>query len=454
MPAFERTLEVDVPREELYQWHARPGAFARLQPPWESVRMLTPPAPIEDGAVQELAVGIGPVRQKWRSQIRDVVPGEHFRDVQLAGPFARWEHTHSMEETGPTSSRLRDSIEYELPFGGLGATLGSAFVKSKIERMFAYRHRITRADLVRHAELADRPRLDVVVSGASGLVGTALCAFLTTGGHRVRRLVRGEARGADEFRWDPSGGSVDPAAFEGADAIVHLAGENIAGGRWNAAHKARIRASRVDGTRTIVEEARRAVNPPPVLVSASAVGIYGDRGDERVDEGSSQGDDFLAEVCQAWEAEASRYEGGRTVMARFGVVLSAAGGALAKMLPPFLAGAGGRLGSGRQWMSWVALDDVVGALHHALFDDSLSGPVNVVAPHAATNLDFTRTLGRVLRRPTIAPMPAPAARLAFGELADHLLLAGQHVGCTRLQEAGYRFEYAELEPALRHQLGR
>ena len=450
---FRLVHPLPVSATRAFDWHTLPGAFERLVPPWEDVRMEGPPAPVEEGAEQVVSFPLGPLRGRWRSRISSVVPGESFQDVQVSGPFARWTHTHTLRDLEGGTSELEDSVAYALPLGPLGALFGGGMVKGKLERMFAYRHRITRGDLERHAAAGDR-RLDVLVSGSSGMVGEALCAFLSTGGHRVRRLVRRAPRTADEFRWNPDEGVFDPAAMEGADAVVHLAGENIAGRRWSPRQKDRIRRSRIEGTRLVADAIRRAESAPPVLVSASAVGIYGDRGDEVLDEHSTDGEGYLAEVCKGWEKEAAALSGARVARLRFGVILSPAGGALRKMLLPFLAGAGGRIGSGRQWMSWVALDDVVGAIHHALVNEGVEGAVNVVAPDAVTNAGYTKTLGRVLRRPTIAPTPGAVARLAFGELADELLLASQRVSPNRLLETGYRFGYPELEGALRHQLGR
>ncbi|MFN0007883.1 MAG: TIGR01777 family oxidoreductase [Planctomycetota bacterium] len=450
---FHRSLELEADAETVFRWHCRAGAFERLVPPWEEVRLDGPAAPIEEGARQTVTFPLGPLRARWSSEITSVTPGTGFRDVQLSGPFASWEHAHSMRPAaGGRSSVLEDSVRYELPLGRLGSFAAGRFVRRKLDRMFAYRHRVTARDLARHAAVA-APPADVLVTGASGMVGRSLASFLTTGGHRVRRLVRGAPRNGDEFRWDPERGELDPAALEGVHAVVHLAGENIAGRRWSEAQKARIRASRVAGTRLLVDAMRRATRPPRAFVCASAVGIYGDRGDELLAEDSAKGEGFLAEVCEQWEAEARRADGVRSVQLRFGVVLSPAGGALAKMLLPFRLGLGGRIGDGRQWMSWIALDDAVGAIHHALFAEGIDGPVNAVAPQAVTNAEYTRTLGRVLRRPTVLPMPAFAARLAFGELANELLLASQRVQPRRLRETGYDFAYPELEGALRHQLG-
>ena len=258
------------------------------------------------------------------------------------------------------------------------------------------------------------------------------------------------------IRWDPEAGEIDPGSLEGFDAVVHLAGENIAGGRWNEARKQRILESRVKGTQLLAGALAKLKNPPKVFACASAVGFYGDRGDEALDETSAAGQGFLAEVCQAWEAatKPASEAGIRTVNLRFGVILSGSGGALGKMLPPFQLGAGGRIGGGRQWMSWVALDDVIGAIHHALLTDTVAGPVNVVSPTPMTNAEFTKTLGRVLVRPTIFPMPVFAAKLALGEMAEELLLAGQRVLPKRLEAADYRFRFNDLEDALRHVLGR
>jgi len=296
----------------------------------------------------------------------------------------------------------------------------------------------------------------VAITGSSGLIGSALVPSLAGGGRQVFRLVRGVVPGANCIRWDPSTGVRDGALLEGLDAVVHLAGENIAGGRWTARRKAEIRRSRVEGTARLAEALARLARRPKVLAVASAIGFYGDRGAETLTEESPGGNDFLAQVCREWEAAAGPAAQAeiRVVNLRFGIVLSPAGGALQKMLLPFKFGAGGRVGSGRQYWSWIALDDVVGAIQHALATEALAGPVNVVAPAAVSNAEFTRVLGRVLRRPAIAPLPAFAARLAFGEMADALLLASARVVPRRLQETGYSFRYPELEGALRHLLGR
>jgi uncharacterized protein (TIGR01777 family) len=297
--------------------------------------------------------------------------------------------------------------------------------------------------------------MKIIVSGSTGLVGSALVRRLEAAGHSVVSLTR-SAAGSQGIHWDPAAGTIAAAALEGFDAVVHLAGENIAAGRWTAAKKARIRGSRVLGTHLLAETLARLAYPPKVLASASAIGYYGSRGDEILTESSPAGAGFLADVCRDWEqaTDAAEKKGIRVAHLRFGVILSPEGGALAKMLLPFKLGVGGQIGNGRQFMSWIALDDTAEAVRHVLETETLRGRVNVVAPNPVTNYEFTKTLGRVLGRPTVLPMPAFAARLAFGEMANELLLASTRVQPTRLLEHGFTFRHPRLDEALRHLLGR
>jgi uncharacterized protein len=296
--------------------------------------------------------------------------------------------------------------------------------------------------------------MNVLISGATGLIGSALVPELEAKGHTVTRLSRSRA-GAGTIRWDPSAGTID-GDLGGTEAVVHLAGESIAQGRWSPDKKRRILDSRVKGTRLLAEGIAALPEPPKVMVSTSAVGYYGDRGDEVLTEESASGADFLARVCREWEAaaEPARRAGIRVVYPRLGIVLSPEGGALGTTLPIFKLGGGGKIGSGRQWWSWVALDDVVGSIVHALTDEGVEGPVNVGSPNPMTNAEYTKVLGRVLGRPTVLPLPAPAARVMLGEMADALLLASQRMEPAKLKATGYDFRHPQLEGALRHLLGR
>lgn len=308
-----------------------------------------------------------------------------------------------------------------------------------------------------HPLATEAPPRTVAVTGSRGLIGSALVRALREDGHRVVRLVRTrDDAGPESVFWDPARGRIDAAGLEGVDAVVHLAGETLAR-PWTVAQKRRIRESRVGGTRLLAEALAGLDAPPEVLVSASGVGYYGSRGDERLDEGSGPGTGFLAEVVQAWEAaaEPARQAGIRVVHPRFGIVLSAEGGALAKMLLPFRMGLGGKAGSGEQWVSWVAREDAVDALLFALGAEGVDGALNVASPEPVTQAEFARTLGRVLGRPTFLSVPAAALRLALGrEMAEDTVLVSQRVVPRRLLGNGFRFRYPELEDALRAALGR
>jgi uncharacterized protein (TIGR01777 family) len=296
--------------------------------------------------------------------------------------------------------------------------------------------------------------MDVLISGATGLIGSALTPELEAKGHTVRRLIRHPRQDGD-IRWDLDAGIID-GDLSGTDAVVHLAGESIAEGRWSEEKKRRILESRKKGTRLLAERVAELSEPPSVMVSVSATGYYGDRGNELLTEESESGDLFLSEVCREWEAAAdpAREAGVRVVHPRFGIVLTTEGGALGATLPVFKLGGGGKIGSGRQYWSWVSFDDVIGAILHLMDNEDLSGPVNVVTPDPPTNAEYTRVLGKALNRPTFFTVPAPAARVMLGGIADELLLASERVEPMRLQEAGYTFRHPELEGALRHLLGR
>jgi uncharacterized protein (TIGR01777 family) len=471
-PIFTKSTTIDATPAEQFAWHERPGAFQRLAPPWASVELLRHSAEIRDGggAAFRIRSGPMPIPLHWEATFRDCVPGERFVDVQTRGPFAKWEHAHEClpQDGDATRSVLRDTVDYKLPLGPLGAFFGGGFVRRDLERAFAYRHATTAGDLAAHAAARLAPKR-VLVSGSTGLIGSALCPFLATGGHDVVALTRKgslPARGAlaegTSIAWNPADGFEEAGlgALEGFDAVVHLAGANIAT-RWTKRAMRDIHESRANDTRKLCEALAKLKRKPAVLIAGSATGVYGERGDEELFDDAAPAwergvSDFRSEVCRAWEEATTpaREAGIRVVNLRTGVVLSPRGGALGKMLLPFLLGGGGPLGDGKQWFSWISIDDILGAILHAIANDSLEGPVNAVAPEPVRQRDFAKTLGRVLRRPAFAPMPRAIVSLLFGQMGREVLLSSQRVAPARLAASGFAFRHARLEEALRHVLGR
>ena len=388
------------------------------------------------------------MRTDWVAEHGGFARDEQFVDRLVSGPVSHWVHTHRFLPDGPAGSVIEDVIEYDARFGDF-------IVRRELPRLFAFRRRRTRGDLVRQAAFADGSPLRVAVTGASGLIGGELVPFLTTAGHSVVRLVRRPASGPGEISWDPSRGVLDAEQLEGFDAVVHLAGESIRP-PWTRSRRQRIRRSRVDGTLLLSEALARLRRPPRVLVSMSGVNYYGDRGDVVVDEDSTPGDGFLASLCVDWEGATApaAAAGIRVVNLRNGIAISGRGGAVSSLLLPFRLGVGGKVGAGRQYVSWIAIDDLIGAIYQAIHDDRLRGPVNAVAPNEVTNREFTKALGRVLRRPTIVPLPAVAVGAVLGDAGRELLLASMRVRPTRLEAAGFRFDFPTFEDALRFQLGR
>ena len=455
MPVFETRAVMPVPVEELFAYHARPGAFERLAPPWQKLDIIEQSGGMQDGGRVVFDARFGPVKRRWVAEMSDYREGEQFVDTQVEGPFAHWRHTHRFVRVDDSTSRLIDHVEYGLPAGGLTDWVGEGPAGKQLQRLFTFRHERTRLDLERHALWRDRPRLRVAITGSGGLIGSHLAVYLTTAGHDVVRLVRRDDAGPGEVSWDPASGRLDADELEGVDAFVNLAGATI-GTVWTPRRKAAIMESRVQATTTLVEAILHMRTPPKVLVSSSAVGIYGSQGGLALTEEASDGDGYLAEVCRAWEAAAARAAtaGVRVVTPRQGIVISAAGGALAQQLPAFKSGLGVRLGDGDQWWSWIALDDVLAAIEWLLYDDELSGPVNFAAPEPVTNLEFVKTLGKVLRRPAVLFAPERVVKTILGGMAREMLLASQRAVPMKLNMRGFRFAFPELDGALRYELGR
>jgi uncharacterized protein (TIGR01777 family) len=461
MPVFRHRIELDHPVENVFAWHRRPGAFARLTPPWENVRVVEQAGGIEPGGRVVLELRKGPATLTWEVEHTQYEENRLFVDEQVSGPFSAWRHEHRFESLEGGRSAVEDVVTWEPPMGSLGQTFGGRYIETSLSRLFRFRGERLAGDLALLRSMAvvrgpDAPPLVVAVTGASGLIGTQLTHLLATGGHVVRRVSRSPEPGSADVGWDPARGELDAEALAGVDAVVHLAGEPIVGVRWTEAKKKAIHRSREAGTLLLARTLARLPKRPQVFVSGSAVGYYGDRGDEVLTEEAPPGTGFLPEVCVAWERATlpAREVGIRTAALRTGIVLSAAGGVLGTMLLPFQLGVGGRLGKGRQYMPWIDMDDHLGLILHALADPGVAGPMNAVSPNPVPNAAFTDVLGRVLSRPTLLPVPSLAIRALLGEMGENLLLQGQRAIPEKAQATGYAFLRPELEDSLRMQLGR
>jgi uncharacterized protein len=441
---------IDAPRGEVFAWHTRPGAFTRLSPPWQPMRLVTEADSLANGRAR-LALP-GGLRWVAEHQPDSYHPPERFVDKVGADGLASlpvrvaipWRHTHEFEEVDGMRTRVIDRVATPVP----------AFV---LRPMFAYRHRQLADDIAAHRQAAERglTPMTVAVTGSSGLVGSALAAFLSTGGHRVIRLVRHPATAPDERQWIPA--EPHPQLLAGVDAVIHLAGASIAG-RFTESHRRAIRNSRIAPTRRLAELVARTDDGPAILLCASAIGYYGyNRGDEPLTEDSDRGQGFLADVVAEWEDATAPAEraGARVVRVRTGIVQSPRGGTLRLLRPLFSAGLGGRIGDGRHWLSWIGIDDLLDVYYRGLWDTALSGPINAVAPEPVRNTDYTRTLAQVLHRPAVLPVPPLGPRLLLGDQgARELACASQRVIPARLQHAGHRFRHPDLDQTLRHVLGR
>jgi len=454
MGSFSHRERVATPLAEVFAWISRPGALERLTPPWERLEVLERTGGLEIGSRLSLLMRRGPIRIRWELEHTAFEPERRFVDEQRRGPFGAWRHEHGfLADEGGTI--LEDRVEWRPPRWCPSALFPDWFLRDSLRRLMLFRARRLAGDLELHRRLGGGEGRTVAVTGSTGLIGNSLVHLLTTGGYRVLRLTRAPSPGPGWLQWDPLGGGRSLEGLEGAFAVVHLAGEPIAGGRWTELKRRRIRESRERGTLQLSKALAGLDSPPEVFLSASAVGFYGDRGEEVLTEESGSGEGFLAEVCRRWEEATApaQNRGIRTVHLRTGVVLSPAGGALPSLLLPFRWGLGGRLGSGEQRVPWIDHDDLLGILLHALRTPGLSGPINGTAPTPVSNATLARTLSRVLRRPALFPVPGAAVRALLGDLGQELLLSGQHALPERALTSGYRFRFDSLEASLRYQLG-
>lgn len=458
--------------EVAYAWHEHASAFNRLSPAWDRTEMLSTEG-IREGGRAVIALPAPWGRLLWTAEHFDVRRGQEFSDRQLSGPFRSWHHRHSFSALSELACELHDDLEYELPLSPLSDIVAGWFVRRQLFRMFAYRQRILCNDLsfwqswsamqkdASVKAVGNHRSMRILLTGSGGLIGRELAAFLSMGGHQVIGLSRQERDPQTNVQWDLTDSIPMNAAalMDGRplDAVIHLAGEGIADKRWSAAQKQRLVNSRVQATENLISGLAAMNLSPRVFISASGIGFYGNAGNAALNELSPRGEGFLAELAESWETAAQKAASvlsARCVQLRMGAVLTSRGGALQKMLLPFQLGLGGRLGNGRQWMSWVALEDVLYAVAFTLQNEKISGPVNLVSPELVTNAEFSKILGRVLQRPAVLPAPEFALRLVLGEMAEDLLLASQRAMPQVLLDAGYEFRFARLEDALRHTLGR
>ena len=457
---YKHVTTVDADIDSTFDWFEHEGSFRRLMPPWEVAEEVRADETLKVGSQRVFRFPMGPLKMTWVAEHTAYDPPYHFADKMVKGPFWHWSHNHNLSEVDG-KTEVVDDVTYQVPFGALGnladTVLGGMLVKSRLSRMFKARELRLQRDLERHSHFPHLPRKRILVAGSSGMIGTQLVAFLDTGGHDVWRLVRRTLNHeANEIRWDPDNGDLDPTLLSGFDVIIHLGGEPIGDKRWSAKQKQMIRDSRVNSTKLLAKAIVSLDQKPESFILASAIGWYGDRGNEELTETSEIGQGFLPDVCKEWESAASAAEeaGVRTVYLRTGIVLSATGGALGRMLLPFRIGAGGPMAGGKQWMSWISLDDQIYAMNHLIMEESSKGVYNVTAPYPVRQRRFAKLLGSVLRRPAFIPLPRFVIKLMFGEMGERLTLDSQRVLPDRLLNEEYKFVHENLKDGLRDSLGR
>tara|TARA_B110000438_G_scaffold220841_1_gene214012 strand:+ start:9256 stop:10647 length:1392 start_codon:yes stop_codon:yes gene_type:complete len=460
LPKFTHKKQYEASKQELWNWYNSPGAFRRIMPEWEGIKPVQVGS-LKDGEETIFKVSIGPIKRKWIARHHSVVENETFSDRMMKGPFGKWNHQHSFVGSG-NNTEIQDTIDWKLPLHILTGWTAAITVIPRMNQMFRYRSEKVANDLTQINKTRDLPRQRVLVSGSTGMIGLQLCAFLEAAGHEVHRLLRIDSKlpadinSENVIRWNDKTGDVIKGDMNGFDSVIHLAGAGIGDKRWSPKRKDIIRNSRVIPTTNLSKILAGLDQPPKAFLSGSAIGYYGDQGTTLVDESSSKGDGFLSNICSEWEQASSVAEeaGIRVSHLRSGIVISPLGGALAKLLLPTKMGGGGPVGGGRQIQSWISLDDEIYAIHHLMMQDTSQGAYNLTSPNSVSQKVFAKKLGRVLRRPAFMPLPKFALQLMFGEMGKVLIIEGQDVKPTRLQESGFVFTYSDLENCLRNCLGR
>ena len=453
---YEHKTHVKANVEDTFAWHERKGSFRRLMPPWEVAEEVRADDTLEEGAQRIFRFPMGPVKMKWIARHSKYNPPHSFEDDMLKGPFKSWHHKHQFTQNDDGSTYVIDKVNYKLPMGFLGKIVAGKMVRKRIERMFFARQIRLERDLERHAQFAHLPRKKILVAGSSGLIGRQLVAFLDTGGHDVWRLVRRDIKkGEKEIKWLPDKNEINPEEIEGFDTIIHLGGAGIGDKRWSKKRMKLIEDSRVNSTSLLAKTIGNLSKKPELFMVASAMGWYGERGDEVLTENSKLGEGFLPRICENWEQAANGVKdfGVRTINLRTGIVLDATGGALGKMLLPAKLGGGGPIGRGRQWYSWISMDDQIYSMHHLMMTEECEGVYNIGSPEPVRQKRFAKVLGKVLRRPAFIPTPPFAIWFLFGKMGVSLTTESTKIIPERLVESGYVFEHSDLESALRDSLG-
>lgn len=462
MHTFLRSSYFPVSCEELFQWHERIGAFDRMVPPWMHLDMISRNGTIHNGDEVSLRMHFGPFSLDFKFLHQNYIANSQFQDVQIKGPFSYYAHTHRFEAVEDNKSKITDIIQYKLPLASLSHFATKHFIEDRLNRLFTYRHRTLKCDLFLHSKYSQK-KLKILITGASGLVGSALAPFLTTGGHTVIKLVRSHHKSAQQPKqenvayWDSEQKCfLNPEILQGLDAVVHLAGENIAAHKWSNERKQQLIDSRVHFTSALCNALTQLKTPPKTFIAASGVGIFGDRDyDDILHEDSKPGEGFLAKLALDWEnaADGARNAGIRVVHLRFGTIVSLAGGVLKKMYTPYRMCLGGPFGSGRQMMSWIAITDVLGLILFAITNPNIDGAVNAVSPHALSNEQFSQMLAQAMGRPSSLRIPELVVETLFGEMGRELLLSGQHAKPIKATKHGYEFLHGHLHDALTYCLG-
>jgi uncharacterized protein (TIGR01777 family) len=451
---FKHSTDIRSDVHTAFSWHEKEGALQRLTPPWEKAELVEKSEGIDVGAKCTLNVGAGFLTLRWQAEHIEYEKDRHFKDRQNKGPFSLWEHSHDFYANDGITT-IEDTVEYRLPLHFISKYVAGSMIKKKLTKMFRYRSSVSKNDIETIACYKPEPKT-IVVSGSSGVVGSALIPYLQTQGHKIIRLVRNEKQLCiGDVCWNPNAGIVE-AQFEHADVVIHLTGEPIGDTRWTQEKKLSIIDSRVKSTSLLAKTIASMKNPPKLLICASAIGYYGDRGAEELTEASSAGKEFISDVCSRWEESAKQAEeaGVRVVYLRIGVALSPSGGALERTYKPASLGLGTVLGSGEQYLSWVAMDDVLYSMTHIMETESIKGAVNLTAPNPVKWKEYADTLSAVMHRPRFLRVPAWLIKAVYGQMGDEVLLASARVYPKKLLESGFTFRYPLLDDALKHLLGR